>query len=142
MDQETLALSDMHDCIEACRSCHDTCLAMAMNHCLELGGKHVAPEHFKLMMNCAEICQTSLNFMLSDSTLRHSVCAVCAEVCEACALSCERVGQMNECIKACNLCAEKCRQMAGNQMDLHMHGNSQYQQPTTGVSGGMPRQGI
>lgn len=139
MENETLALKDMRECIEACQKCHDVCLQMAMNHCLELGGKHVAPEHFKLMMNCAEICQTAANFMLSDSPLRHSVCAVCAEVCEACALSCNSVGQMSKCIEACKSCAEKCEQMAGSNMDLYMRTK---QNPATGVSGGMPRQGI
>ena len=34
---------------------------MAMNHCLEAGGKHVEPGHFKLMMAGAEMCQTAAN---------------------------------------------------------------------------------
>src|SRR5947209_5801292 len=59
------------DCITHCLDCHHICLEMAMNHCLELGGKHVAPAHFRLMLNCAEICQTSANFMLSGSELHH-----------------------------------------------------------------------
>ena len=57
----------MEECIQNCLDCHHVCLEMAMNHCLETGGKHVEPAHFRLMMNCAEICQTSANFMLSGS---------------------------------------------------------------------------
>jgi hypothetical protein len=85
-----------------------------MTHCLESGGKHVSPEHMRLMLNCAEICQTSANFMLSNSTLSSRLCGICAEACEACAKSCEQVGDMEECIKVCRECAESCRQMAGS----------------------------
>lgn len=61
----------MQNCINECLSCHQMCLSEAMNHCLEAGGSHVEPEHFRLMLNCAEMCQTSANFMLSHSALHH-----------------------------------------------------------------------
>jgi len=102
----------MQACIDACSRCHQVCLQTAMNHCLNSGGKHVEAEHFRLMMNCAEICQTSANFQLSSSHFQHRLCEVCAEVCEACAASCERIGAMDECVKACRDCAESCREMA------------------------------
>ena len=50
---------EMKACIDNCLSCYATCFGMAMNHCLEAGGKHTEPAHFKLMMACAEICRTS-----------------------------------------------------------------------------------
>lgn len=103
---------DMENCIQECLSCHRVCLHEAMNHCLELGGKHTEPSHFRLMLNCAEICQTSADFMLSSSQLYKRLCAVCAEVCEACARSCEQLGDMDECVKACRRCAESCKRMA------------------------------
>ena len=59
----------MQECIRNCQECHATCLHMATNHCLEMGGKHVEPEHLRLMLACAEICQTSANFMLMGSDL-------------------------------------------------------------------------
>ena len=43
----------METCIDHCLACYRTCTAMAMNHCLEVGGAHVAKEHFTLMMACA-----------------------------------------------------------------------------------------
>ena len=61
-------------CIDECIICHQTCLQAAMGHCLETGGKHVEPGHFRLMMSCAEICQTSANFMLSDSPFSQQIC--------------------------------------------------------------------
>ena len=110
MNQTTDAKLDMQACISACTRCHEICLQTGMNHCLETGGKHVEPNHFRLLMNCAEICQTSANFMLSGS-LQYSLCGVCAEVCEACAIDCEKIGDMDECVKACRECAGVCRQM-------------------------------
>ena len=103
---------DMQACIDACSHCHQICLQTAMNHCLESGGKHLEPEHFRLMINCAEICQTSLNFMLSGSRLSNHVCGVCARICDACAESCEKLDGMEECARACRKCAESCRSMA------------------------------
>ncbi|TRW91262.1 four-helix bundle copper-binding protein [Candidatus Methylobacter oryzae] len=102
----------MQSCIEDCMNCHQVCLQTAMNYCLNTGGKHVEPEHFRLMMNCAEICQTSANFMLSNSRFHMRTCAVCAEICEACAADCRQIGGMDECVQACQNCAESCRQMA------------------------------
>jgi hypothetical protein len=103
---------EMQQCIQNCQECHKVCLQMAMNHCLQMGGKHVEANHMRLMLNCAEICQTSLNFMLSGSEQHKLTCGVCAEVCEACAQSCAQVGDMDECVQACRQCAQSCRQMA------------------------------
>ncbi|MBA4141844.1 MAG: four-helix bundle copper-binding protein [Nitrosospira sp.] len=103
----------MQACVDACNQCYQTCLHEAMTQCLEAGGKHVEPDHFRLMMNCAEICQTSVNFMLSSSAFSNQTCRVCAEVCEACAKSCEQIG-MEDCARVCRECAESCRQMAGS----------------------------
>jgi hypothetical protein len=108
--------AQMQQCIDHCLACHSVCLREAMNHCLETGGRHSEPAHFRLMINCAEICQTSANFMLSHSALHARVCGVCAEVCEACARSCEQVSDMDECVQACRRCAESCRQMAQGTM--------------------------
>ena len=102
----------MQSCIQECQKCHAVCLGMASTHCLELGGAHVEPNHFRLMLACAEICQTAANFMLINSPLHTRTCAVCAEVCDECAQNCEQVGNMDECVEACRHCAESCRQMS------------------------------
>jgi hypothetical protein len=102
----------MQDAIKSCLDCHAMCLRIAMTDCLQRGGAHVRAEHFRLMINCAELCQTSANFMLSSSPLHGRVCAVCAEACDACARSCEQVGGMEQCIEACRECAKSCRSMA------------------------------
>ncbi|HZW21310.1 four-helix bundle copper-binding protein [Noviherbaspirillum sp.] len=109
---QTMTSSAMQHCIDDCLHCYRTCLQTAMNHCLEAGGRHTEPEHFRLMMHCAEICRTSAEFMLGSSPLHAPVCAACAEVCHACAQSCEQIGEMDECVQACRACMESCRQMA------------------------------
>ncbi|WP_252954545.1 four-helix bundle copper-binding protein [Siccirubricoccus soli] len=85
---------------------------MAMTHCLEQGGKHVEPQHFRLMLACAEMCQTAANFMLIGTPHHRTTCGACAQICEDCAKSCEAVGGMQECVEACRRCAESCRRMA------------------------------
>jgi len=103
---------EMRACIEECLRCHSTCLGMAMGHCLQQGGKHVEPEHFRLMLACAEICQTAANFMLIGTRHHKHTCRECAEICEECAKSCEQVGSMEVCVQQCRRCAESCRKMA------------------------------
>lgn len=102
----------MQSCIDICGHCHAACLHTAMTHCLETGGKHVEADHFRLMMNCAELCQTATNFMLSGSAFHANLCGICGDVREACAKSCEAIGDMEECVKACRECAASCRKMA------------------------------
>ena len=47
-------------------------------HCLEMGGERVAPQHLRLMLLCAEICETSAKFLISNSDLHKETCRVCA----------------------------------------------------------------
>ncbi|HVK54982.1 MAG TPA: four-helix bundle copper-binding protein [Burkholderiales bacterium] len=131
MNQQVSKNQEMQQCIEDCQHCHNICLQTAMTNCLKMGGKHVEPEHFRLMTSCAEICQ-SANFMLSNSALHANVCQACADVCEACAVSCEKIGGMDECFQACRRCAQSCRQMASADATQTM--SSQIRQPT-GASG-------
>lgn len=102
----------MRDCIDACLRCYSLCLRTAMHHCLEAGGDHTKPKHFRLMMACAEICRTSAHFMLIGTDHHRHTCGECAEICEECAADCERVGGMQACVDACRECATHCRAMA------------------------------
>jgi hypothetical protein len=112
MREQPMQEYSMQACIEACTYCHQVCLQTAMNYCLNTGGRHVEAEHFRMMMNCAEICQMSANFQLGNSQFSPQVCAICADVCTACAADCRNIGNMEECVEACEQCAESCRQMA------------------------------
>jgi len=100
------------DCIEACLHCHKICLAMAMTHCLDEGGEHVGPQHFRLMMDCAAICATAADFLMHKSQFHRQLCRLCAEVCNACAADCMKLDGMAECVEACRKCGQACREMA------------------------------
>ena len=106
---------EMRRCIEICQACHAMCTE-TVTHCLKMGGKHAEADHIRLLLDCAEICQTSANFMLRGSDLHARTCGVCAEVCERCAEDCQRVdpndAQMKACAELCRRCAASCRTMA------------------------------
>ncbi|MCW2962633.1 MAG: hypothetical protein JWM25_1058 [Thermoleophilia bacterium] len=105
----------MQDCIENCDDCRDLCTA-TVNHCLELGGVHATPANIRLLLDCAEICQTSASFMLRGSDLHRLTCGVCADICARCADECEQLAggdaQMLACARACRACSESCERMA------------------------------
>ena len=106
--------NDMQQCIQECLNCHSVCLATVAPR-LEMGGAHASPQHIGLLLDCAEICQTSANFMLRGSALHARTCGVCAEVCTRRAEECERMGddaQMRACAEQCRRRAESCRRMA------------------------------
>jgi hypothetical protein len=104
----------MQECIDVCSECATACTQTVV-HCLEQGDEHAEPQHIRLLLDCAEICQTSANFMSRGSELHAETCAVCADVCERCAESCEQLDgeELQRCAEICRRCAESCRQMAG-----------------------------
>lgn len=111
---QTKVSTEMRACIRECEQCHSECLE-TVQHCLRKGGRHAEAEHVRLLLDCAEICQTSANFMTRGSDLHVETCRACAAVCEACAESCERMAddpQMKRCAEACRSCAKSCQQMA------------------------------
>ena len=108
----THASAEMTACIQACLDCYRHCQHTALTHCLEMGGRHVEPTHFRLMMDCAAICRASAAMMINDSPYHADTCALCAQICRDCARSCRDVGDMEECVRACEQCADACEAMA------------------------------
>lgn len=101
-------------CIDECLQCYQSCLGMAMSHCLEVGGAHVDPAHFRLMMACSESCRTAAHFMLIGVPHHQHVCADCASICRQCADSCDALDGMDECAAMCRRCADACERVAGS----------------------------
>jgi hypothetical protein len=100
------AIKDSLDCYHACTE--------SIGMCLQMGGEHAAPEHIRLMRDCAQICNTSAEFMMRNSEFHGQVCEICADICDRCAESCGKFDDkfMKECAEACRKCAESCRKMA------------------------------
>ena len=108
----TTITEEMQACITQCQTCHNICLESAIQ-CLEIGGEHAMPEHIRLLLDCAQICQTSADFMLRSSDLHTRTCAICSEVCDICAESCDHFTDplMQRCAETCRTCARTCYAM-------------------------------
>ncbi len=113
-EKEYTASPEMRQCIQNCRDCQHICME-TIAHCLDMGGKHAEASHIRILLDCAEMCQTSANFMVRNSLRHGRTCVICAEVCELCAQDCERMRedmQMLACAEVCRRCAASCQRMA------------------------------
>lgn len=110
-----LLSADMRACVAECTSCHAVCVETAA-HCLGMGGEHAGRHHQTVLLDCAQACAVSADFMLRGSDLHPRTCGVCAEACERCADECGRLAGgdalMLRCAEACRSCAASCRRMA------------------------------
>ncbi|MBU8541994.1 MAG: ferredoxin [Bosea sp. 12-68-7] len=107
---------DMSNCIRECLDCHRSCTETVI-HVLHGGGHHAEATHLVSLLDCAQICITSADFMARHSPHHAHLCRECAEICEACAKLCEEHedpdGRMKANAEACRRCAATCREMAG-----------------------------
>lgn len=109
---------DMKQCIQNCTDCHNICVQTTV-YCMQMGGKHIDAAHLENLLDCAEMCRMSADFMLRNSVLHTQVCGVCADACASCAESCaqfEDDAQMQTCAEQCRRCAESCHDMAKMKM--------------------------
>jgi hypothetical protein len=107
---------EVQECIKDCQDCAAICVETT-SHCLEMGGRHAEARHIRTLVDCAEICRVSADFMLRGSEFDTRLCGVCAEVCRSCADSCQRLAGddelMKRCADMCRRCAESCDRMSG-----------------------------
>lgn len=108
---------DMQRCIQLCQDCHARCIQL-ISHCLAVGGRHATPTHIRLLMDCAQLCTVTADFMARDSALHDRTCTVCAELCRRCAENCDQVSGedqlVKQCAELCRRCAESCERMASH----------------------------
>ena len=108
------AHDELQECIEECLNCHAVC-TMTLQHCIVTGGDHADVNLVGILLDCAEICQTSANCQLRGSPYHVITCAACAELCRACEEACRGVHgdeQLAHCADVCASCAESCDRMA------------------------------
>ena len=101
---------EMQKCTQLCQECHALCTQTVV-HCLKLGGRHAAPDHIRLLLDCAQICETTAQYLLRGSSLHERMCGLCAEVCRQCGENCVQVAGDDQMVKQC---AEMCRRCAGS----------------------------
>lgn len=105
---------DLQECIEECLNCHAVC-TITLQHCIASGGDYTEVNLLGILLDCAEMCQTSANFMLRGSPYHVITCAACAELCRACEEACRGVPgdeQLAHCAEVCATCAGVCDRMA------------------------------
>ena len=91
--------------------CHQICTE-TVQYCREQGGKHAEATHIRLLLDCAELCQTGEDLLGRGSEQFSTYSAALADVCERCAQDCKRFGddnQMRACAEVCQRCADACR---------------------------------
>ena len=114
-EPERLGLSaETRRCIESTSNTYTSCTE-TLTYCIDAGGDLAEPEHLRLLLDCAEICQTAQNTLLRGSGLSQLLATVCIEACEKCAESCRALNgsdeQLESCAETCLLCAEYCREL-------------------------------
>jgi hypothetical protein len=106
---------EMTKCIQLCRECHAMC-TQTISHCLKLGGRHAAPDHIRLMEDCAQMCATAADYMLRESPFHDRICRLCSDLCKQCGKDCEEVAgddqMVKQCLEMCRKCAGSCDRMA------------------------------
>ena len=112
---QAMMTPEIRECIKNCLDCHSIC-SETVTHCLTLGGRHAEHHHIGLMLDCAQICSTSADFMLRGSPRHVDTCDLCSTICRQCADECSRMADGDEtmlrCAEICNRCAESCHRMA------------------------------
>lgn len=101
-------------CIAACTSCQRVCLEAA-RACLQTGGDRANADHVTLLLDCAQMCATNVDFMERSSEYLVVTCSACAEICRACSRSCREVDggdDMERCAQVCDACAASCEETA------------------------------
>jgi hypothetical protein len=108
---------EMQKCIQLCRDRHEMC-TQTIAHSLKQGGRHAAPGHIRLFLDCAQMCTVTVDYMLRESKFHDRICRLGSELCEQCGKDCEQVAGddqlVKQCIEMCRKCAESCERMASN----------------------------
>ena len=106
---------EVQKCVDACIRCYEVCTTTA-TYCMQQGGMHAELTQLLALLDCAEMCRVSANFMLRGSASHLSTCALCQEICTTCAESCEQIPEddvLRRCAEECRACAEACERMTG-----------------------------
>lgn len=96
--------------LEVLQRCAQTC-SETLSYCLEQGGDHAEADHVLALVDCAEVCNFTANFVARDSELTASLLEACADACKRCEESCEEFGDdetMENCANACRECYDAC----------------------------------
>ena len=113
-DDSTMLTTVTEECIQACLDCHAICLCVS-RHWTRADASPERTRMITLLLDCADCCRATANFMLRDSPMHGRLCRLCAELCAECERECrDRAGEeegMLRCADACGRCAESCERV-------------------------------
>jgi len=108
----------VHKTREAEQAINDTliCASICLETAVHALDRDHPPEHVRSLLDCAELSQTTANFLLRGAPAADAVAAVCADVARRCAESCEEVAtgdeEMGRCAEACRRTQRSCEELA------------------------------
>jgi len=103
-------------CIDECLKCHRLC-GDTVTQCLLIGGAYARPELIRLLWDCAQICQTTADFMLRKSSFQLQASNLCIDICTQVTevlAEFEDDRMMRVCIISNQRCAAICREMTAD----------------------------
>jgi len=109
------AMMPLTDDLEVFRLCRRACLE-AVRRALDDGGPPLNDAQIGMLLDGADVCETTIRFRRRNSTLNQRLCALCVEILERCVELCGAFAEdavMRACGEVCGRCAEICRQRAG-----------------------------
>src|SRR5262245_33461814 len=102
--------------LEACQECSRLCLALA-NHYQKRGAPQAEMKYIRLLLDCAEICQTATEFLPRASALHLTICNACAVICLKCGAFCEGFTEdalLQVCAASCRRSAVACQSLVAS----------------------------
>jgi len=93
--------------VRDCLDCQSMCLKTA-TYCLSMSEKYP----IRVILDCIEMCQVNVDFMLRGSKLRNNTSGLCGEACKKCEEFCKQFDndfQMQACAESCRIASESCK---------------------------------
>ena len=97
-----------------CRRCQEACLD-AVTHAVRRGDHYSDDVLIGALLDAADVCRISIDFIHRGSHVHARIGAVCAEICERAAEACDALPGdpvMAACAAACRRCAAACEALA------------------------------
>lgn len=100
-------------CLECFRACSE-----AMAHTIDLRRQHWEHEHYRILLDCIDVCKTTAGFLIRQSDYYKDICSVCALICKETTKCCQEFGNDPFMLKAGDIaskCAKSCLALTQNQ---------------------------
>lgn len=101
---------EMRRCIAALQECQTACL---QHISYDSKREQQAEGLLCSLMDCAEICQIAISFLVRDSNHYLRICLEVVEICRDLASNCEGVDGMEGVLSVCDECVSACRVIVG-----------------------------